>query len=166
MMICKTLQNVCLKSDKGRALLTSVIAALVGMTAVFFTALPSMAHSGATGIVKERMDRFKASQDAMKVIANALPTGDFEAIGENAAMIEAWAREMVSYFPEGSNDAPSEARDAIWQRPDAFTAAAAANAEAALRLQVLAIDEDTDAMPDAFRALAATCKSCHKQFRQ
>ena len=45
-MICKTLQNVCLKSDKGGALLTSGIAALVGMTAVCFSALPSMAHRG------------------------------------------------------------------------------------------------------------------------
>ena len=165
-MICKTSPSVCSKSDKAMPTFIPLIAAVIGIATVYTSVVPAMAPSGATGIVKERMDRFKASQDAMKAIANALPTGDVEAIGENAAAIEAWAREMVSYFPEGSNDAPSEARDAIWQNPDEFAAAAAANAEAALRLQVLAIDGDAGAMPDAFRTLAATCKSCHKQFRQ
>ena len=165
-MICKTLPNVFLMSDKTTPLFIAMLTAVIGIVTVHASVVPAMAHSGATGIVKERMDRFKASQDAMKVIANALPTGDVDTIEQNAAAIEAWAREMVSYFPAGSNDAPSEARDEIWEKPEAFAAAAAANAEAALRLQVLALDEDAGAMPDAFRALAATCKACHKQFRQ
>ncbi len=131
-----------------------------------FTTSNSNAHSGATGVVKERMDRFKASQDAMKAMANAVTLGDFDRLIEYAEGIETWANEMVSYFPEGSNEKPSEALDVIWEKPDEFAAAAAKNAEAARRLMTLAQDGDAEASRSAFRDLAASCKACHQQFRQ
>ena len=124
------------------------------------------AHSGATGIVKERMDRFKASQDAMKAMANAVTLEDFDRLVEYAEGLEAWANEMVSYFPEGSNEKPSEALDVIWEKPEEFAAMSARNAEAARRLMALAEDGDAQSVRSAFKDLAASCKSCHQQFRQ
>ena len=40
----------------------------------------AMAHSGATGIIKERMDFFKRSKDNMKAINIHLRGGDYRAI--------------------------------------------------------------------------------------
>ena len=40
----------------------------------------AMAHSGATGIIKERMDFFKRSKDNMKAINMHLRGGDYRAI--------------------------------------------------------------------------------------
>ena len=141
---------------------------MVGMVTmiVFSISSNSNAHSGATGVVKERMDRFKASQDAMKAMANAVTLGDYDRLVECAEGIEIWANEMVSYFPEGSNEKPSEALDVIWEKPAEFAAAAAKNAEAARRLMALAQDGDSEASRSAFRDLAASCKACHQQFRQ
>jgi len=124
------------------------------------------AHSGATGIVKERMDRFKASQDAMKAMANAVTLEDFDRLVEYAEGLETWANEMVSYFPEGSNEKPSEALDVIWEKPEEFAAMSARNAEAARRLMALAEDGDAQSVRSAFKDLAASCKACHQQFRQ
>jgi len=137
----------------------------IAMTLGFF-ASNGFAHSGATGIVKERMDRFKASQDAMKAMANAVTLEDFDRLVEYAEGLETWANEMVSYFPEGSNEKPSEALDVIWEKPEEFAAMAARNAEAARRLMALAEDEDAQSVRSAFKDLAASCKSCHQQFRQ
>ena len=138
------------------------------LMAVFFPlgiGMQTFAHDGATGVVKERMDRFKESQRAMKAIATALTLGELDTVYDNAAMIEAWANEMIRYFPEGSNPKPSEALDVIWQKPDAFLDAITNHATAAQTVQALALEGNKDALPDAFRNLAGTCKACHQQFR-
>lgn len=139
----------------------SILAGLIW----FAGGTPGHAHEGATGIVKDRMDRFKISQTNMKAMANALTRGDLDVIIDGAAEIETWAQEMVSFFPEGSDQKPSEANPAIWTDAEAFAAAAAANGNAARRLMDLALDEETDALPEAFRTLAGTCKACHQKFR-
>ena len=124
------------------------------------------AHTGATGIVKERMDRFKDSQSALKIIAAAMKSGEFDAIDTQAQKIALWGDEMVSYFPEASNPPPSEALDAIWQEMDQFVMMANANATAARRLQILARSGDVSQIKPAFNELVGSCKSCHQKFRQ
>ena len=42
------------------------------------------AHEGATGVVKERMDRFKASKESVKQIKRALKTEDWSVIQQEA----------------------------------------------------------------------------------
>ena len=127
---------------------------------------PSHAHSGATGIVKDRMDRFKDSQNALKVIAAAIKAQDFNAIARPAQTIAQWGDEMARYFPEGSNPPPSEALDVIWQDMDQFKAMAEGNANAARRLQQLAISGDQSKVKPAFNEVVSSCKSCHQKFRQ
>ena len=126
----------------------------------------ALAHSGATGIVKDRMDRFKDSQNALKKIAAAIKVQDFNAIDAPAQVIAQWGDEMARYFPEGSNPPPSEALDIIWQDMDQFEAMADANAKAAKRLQQLAISGDQSKIKPAFNELVGSCKACHQKFRQ
>ena len=56
----------------------------------------ALAHKGATGIIKERMDNFKASQKALKQISAAFKRNDFEAIVPLANQIKNWAEIMLS----------------------------------------------------------------------
>ena len=91
----------------------------------------AMAHSGATGIIKERMDFFKRSKDNMKAINMHLRGGDYRAIVPLAEDIRDWASKMPDYFPQGSDGKPSEAAPEIWADFDGFTQAARNHYEAA-----------------------------------
>ena len=90
-------------------------AKLIGLV-VFVATLSSnsQAHDGAVGIVKERMDKFKASERATKTIKQAISRGDTAKILTEAKSLVSWSREMEAYFPKNTNQAPSEARDEIW----------------------------------------------------
>ena len=123
------------------------------------------AHKGATGIIKERMDNFKASQIALKQIFAASKRNDFEAIVPLANQIKNWAEIMPTKFPSGSDGAPSEAAPAIWTDSKGFKLAAKENFEAAAFLGETALNGDAKATAKAIKQLAGTCKSCHKSYR-
>ena len=125
----------------------------------------AMAHSGATGIIKERMDFFKRSKDNLKAINMHLRGGDFHAVVPLAEDIRDWAGKMPDYFPQGSDGKPSEAAPAIWTDFDGFTKAAKDHYEAADTLVSAAKSENAGDIAEAFKATAATCKSCHKSYR-
>ena len=126
----------------------------------------SFAHQGAEGVVKERMDRFKENKKAMKAIKGNL-AGDTAIIAQKASGIEAWAKDMVNFFPEGSTQPPSEALPAIWKEFDRFTNLARANEKAAANLKNLAQSgADTSALSGAFRSLGKTCKDCHNDYKE
>ena len=125
----------------------------------------SIAHEGAEGVIKERMDRFKQNKEAMKAIKGNL-SGDATVIAQKASEIEDWAKEIVNFFPEGSNQSPSEALPAIWKEFDRFTELANANAKAAGNLKTLALSgADTNALTNGFKALGKTCKDCHNDYK-
>lgn len=121
--------------------------------------------SVASDVYSHRIEQFKANKQAMQTIAQALPFDNFEVILDAAHQIEIWGKDMARYFPEGSNQAPSQALDAIWERPDAFAKAIDNHIKAAQRLQDIAIDEDSSKLPQAMRDLSASCKACHQSFR-
>ena len=125
----------------------------------------ALAHSGATGIVKERMDMFKKNQDNLKAIKSHIRSGDYESIVKLANEIRDWAVKMPEYFPEGSNEKPSEASPAIWADFDGFKSAAMKNETAAKQLIDAAKAEDQEAVVDSFRAVATSCKSCHQSYK-
>lgn len=124
------------------------------------------AHDGATGIVKQRMDKFSESKQQLKQIQAALGAQDFETIVTAAASIRDWAREMPDYFPAGSGGAPSKASPRIWESFDGFRDAAKAHETAAAELILAAQSGQQDDTINAFKQLAQTCSSCHKAFRQ
>lgn len=139
----------------------SIIAVLIAMFSVNVAA-----HSGATGIVKDRMDRFGESRNNMKAIYGLLKAEKLDEIVVHVDAIHQWSLEMADYFPEGSNAAPSEALDMIWQKPEAFSAAIADHQQAASMLKDAALAGDMSAANAAFKTLGGTCSSCHRQFKK
>ena len=97
----------------------------------------ALAHSGATGIVKERMDMFKRSQKNLKAIKSHIRAEDYGSIAKLADEIREWAVKMPEYFPEGSNVKPSEASPNIWEDFSGFKRAAIKNETATKKLDGL-----------------------------
>lgn len=84
------------------------------------------AHGGATGVVKERMDRMVNLKDAMKSlkpIYQGKKDYDVDIVKQNALIIRNNAgAHMTKYFPEGSLEMPSEALPEIWTEWETFQA--------------------------------------------
>ena len=147
-------------------------ASLIALPALCVAAI-AFAHSGATGIVKERMEQMKAVAQSMKIIG-AMMKGEspYEATKIEALSLEVMrhgGEGMTKLFPKGSLDKPTEARAEIWENWDKFAAKAADMSEAALVLSKRAGNARGTGQPDdpnlLFRDLANTCKSCHQDFR-
>jgi cytochrome c556 len=142
-------------------LITALTLAL--STAIATTAL---AHTGATGIVKERMDGFKAAKKSMKVLKSAVREADFASIAGEAETLNLWFTQLDNYFPEGSNPKPSEALDLIWEEFDTFSSLGQDSANASTALLRAANEGDEDLAREAFSELAASCKACHDDYRE
>ena len=126
---------------------------------------PLLSHEGAKGIVKERMDNFKMSKKMMQTIHKSIQNEDFVTIEKSATTLHNWSKEMIKYFPEGSDGAPSEASANIWLDPDGFKKAVNNFELASLKLINNSKEKDFDKTVDSFRSLAGTCKGCHQKFR-
>lgn len=125
-----------------------------------------LAHKGATGIVKERMDAMKSLKEDMKAISDML-RGRTAYKGDEVQWrvdrIKAHSRDFERLFPSGSNAGPSEASPRIWSEWSRFmrqttdmTAAARALMDAARR---------EPAARKAFGQLGQTCRACHDDYR-
>ena len=130
----------------------------------FFISI-SLAHEGATGIIKERMDKFKASKSIMREINKSFASKDFNKIKTGASKLNKWGLEMENFFPNGSNTLPSEANENIWLEPEKFKVAIENFTQASANLIKITDEKDLDKTIAAFRSLADTCKGCHKKFR-
>jgi cytochrome c556 len=102
-------------------IITTVV--LVFITSIFSQLV--MAHGGATGIVKERMDLMDNMKDAVKQL-KAVFKGEIEynpdTIRQSALVIRDHSGEaMTKLFPQGSLKHSSEAKPGIWQEWDRFT---------------------------------------------
>ena len=137
---------------------------------VFLLGGLAFAHSGATGIVKERMETMKAIGTEMKTIASMVRGRvDFEAetMERSALQLESHAREIPELCPPDTNAAPSEALAGIWTDWDRFTDIARELEESAAGLAANAgAANDAEAIAGEFRAISETCRSCHESFRK
>ena len=145
---------------------TTALCAIAAFALSLSSPPAALAHKGAMGIVKERMDKFKASEKATKRIKQALSRGDTAVVMAEAEFLVSWASEMYSYFPENSNQSPSEAKDEIWLQWDDFVGAIQSFDKAAQALIEAAATEDLRAIRGAFKEMTKSCKSCHQQFRE
>jgi len=160
-----------MKRDHSTFLLASV-AALVLVLGL--DTARSMAHMGAEGVVKQRMQAMKDMGQAMKNLAVMVRLEipyDAERVKANARTIAGHAGpSLLSLFPEGSNGPPSEARPSVWRDWQDFSRLAADLAEKASALEVAARQgagsNPSTPMAPAFAALGKVCSSCHKSFRQ
>ena len=126
---------------------------------------PLLAQEIAKGVVKERMDKFKMSKKMMQTIHKSIQNEDFATIEKSVTTLHKWSKEMIKYFPEGSDGAPSEASGDIWLNPEGFKKAINNFELASLKLINNSKEKDFDKSVDAFRSLAGTCKGCHQKFR-
>lgn len=143
----------------------SMIFAL-GLAAISTAAL---AHQGATGVVRQRMEAMKDTATQMKTIA-AMVKGesamDTEAVAAAAVTISRHAEKIPELFPQGSISKPSEALPEIWTTWDDFTARADRLAERARNFAGIAgSDAEAHVMAAAFAAMGETCRNCHTRYR-
>lgn len=148
------------KMMKHLGLLT--VAAILGCSA-------ASAHSGATGIVKIRMDAMKSVADDMKILGQMVKGGrvfDASIAGQSAINISNHAKEIPNQFPENTTQMPSEASPAIWSKWDEFTALAKTMTDSADNLtQAVQTAQSAADIRPAFGALGKTCSDCHETFR-
>ncbi|ASP23434.1 cytochrome c-556 (plasmid) [Antarctobacter heliothermus] len=89
------------------------------------TTVAALAHGGATGIVKERMEAMMAMGKAVKSVAPMMrgeTAYDAEALRDAARTFQAHSgKALTEQFPKGSGGAPSETKDEVWQDWDRFT---------------------------------------------
>ena len=118
-------------------------------------------------IIEARKANFKQSGIAMRKMRGQLQNGDFEAISASAEKIAAWAAKMPDFFPAGSgpDQNNTDAKAAIWERFDDFTALAQENEQAALMLAKLAKSGDTAQIMTQMQAVGRSCGACHSQFK-
>ncbi|MDA4847409.1 c-type cytochrome [Hoeflea poritis] len=130
----------------------------------------ALAHSGATGIVKQRMDAMKDIAAQMKLIGamvKAERAYDAAAAAAAADIIVQHADAMLSLFPEGSNEHPSEALTIIWSDWDGFSRSARELSASATVLSETAVGTASAADITApFAAVGKTCASCHEDYRK
>ncbi|MGR3463268.1 c-type cytochrome [Limimaricola sp.] len=98
------------------ALAVSVVAGAVG------------AHSGATGVVRERMEGMVAMRDVLKEVTPMMrgeTVYDASLVAEAGRVIATHAGDaMTKLFPEGTAGGVSYAKEAIWRESEAFEALA------------------------------------------
>lgn len=126
----------------------------------------TLAHTGATGIVKKRMEVMKDVGAVMKELG-AMVKGDvtFDAskVSRRAGDLKAHAASMPALFPEGSIHGPSEALPRIWEDFEGFSGIASDLESAATALSLVT---DATTLPAALGAAGKTCKACHSDFRK
>lgn len=125
----------------------------------------ALAHSGATGVVKERMDAMSGIAKSTKTLGEMAKSGviDPTKVQEASAAIAAAARDMPAKFEVKDVSKPSEALPAIWQDFDDFIAKADALAAAA---ETLPGASDAESYRASFAAMGKACSSCHESYRQ
>ena len=132
---------------------------------IFCFSAVSEAHKGATGVVKERMDSFKKSQQDIKALYASIRGGNLDEIKTYSMSLAEWAAVMPEYFPEGSGGGVSDASVKIWEDFDGFKEAAKKFELAALSVVEATNLADKDAIMAAASTVGNSCKSCHRKFK-
>ncbi len=140
---------------------------------IVMLAVSALAHGGATGIIKTRMDQMGDISKAMKTMAKmvkgeiAYDVGQVRKLSLDISNLGGSA--LTRLFPKHSLDPPTEARSEIWQNWEEFERDAVEMQRAALALSKGAANAggrgDVGSPFSLFGELAGTCKSCHDEFR-
>lgn len=127
----------------------------------------AVAHEGATGVVKERMDLMEAIGKDFKDIGQRLQANrNLPSIAERAKRIEERSARIAALFPTGSLDRPSDALPIIWERWSDFEDRARGLRDASAGLAEAAPSGDPKLVSDRFKALTRSCNACHDTFRK
>ena len=123
------------------------------------------AHTGATGLVLERMQGMSAMEDGLKSIGAAMrgqAPYDQDAARATGLTIQTHAGMMVTLFAPGTDGGVSDALPEIWNEPERFATLAAELAELGEGLSNVSSHDEA-------RSLVArinfNCSACHDDFR-
>lgn len=147
--------------------MTRAVSFSASAAVIILTLMPSvLAHEHATGIVKERMDGMAAMAKSMKSIAQRLKASrNLAAIRTDAEAMQPVTSKFAEWFPQGSNQHPSEARAAIWQNWSDFESKGHALEREVSRL--VTIDTSNSATVAAqVRSVNQACGACHELYRE
>ena len=140
----------------------------------------SLAHDGAIGVVKERMDGMSSLGDHAKRVSRMLrgkTSFDLDAIDEAAHAFVEHGGKIPAFFPDTANSresAVTEALPAIWDNWDEFEAIATNFVRDSQDLQSVVNDvsgrsingkAQMSSVRSAFLKAAKNCSACHEQFR-
>ena len=148
----------------------------VSVTLVLATTTGLFAHSGAKGIVLERMEAMTTIGKSMVAISKMMrgsKSVNASELEDHASLIEIHAGKMTTdYFPAGSMGKLSAAKDTIWQDWEAFSAVATTLKDSAFQMQTHAtklaqngITPEGKDFVSLFTSMKRTCASCHDAFR-
>ncbi len=161
---------------------------VVSVVALIVIAKTAIAHEGATGVVKERMDGMSEMAAALKAIApmvNGQSEYDPALIRNAAEILQQHAGEnLTNLFTEDSKSMVSQASETVWEKPEEFVnlalqldlyarglAIAAENnpsTDAAIDvLRPLTLDAMAELPVNAiFAEIGRTCSACHEGYRE
>ena len=149
-----------------------VKATIITITLTLLTGLV-LAHSGATGIVKQRMDAMSEMGDRSKQVADMFKGKvpfEKQVVEDAAGDFVKHGSEMIDLFPDteaSRTGSSTEALPAIWEDWDNFTALVEKFVDDSHVLQTtLSETDDPKALRVAFFKATKSCSSCHKQFRR
>jgi len=145
---------------------------MVGAASVVTAALPTqpVAKARAAAFMHERHEKYKKLGDAMKAVTREIKGDrpDMGVVRKNAAIINAFAPQIPSLFPPGTGPAAgkTEAKAAIWQKPDDFLAKSTAFTAAAKAFNGAAQGTNLATIRAAHGTMGKTCKACHDLYRE
>jgi cytochrome c556 len=129
--------------------------------------LASLAHEGATGVVKDRMDLMSAMGKELKSVGQKISTNrNLASISDSATKIKAMSENIPKLFPPGSLAKPTDAKPAIWEKWDQFEGHVGDLQKSLDALAAVAPSGDPKQVSDRFKAVDRSCAACHDDFRQ
>ncbi|NKB19424.1 MAG: hypothetical protein GKS01_02660 [Alphaproteobacteria bacterium] len=127
-----------------------------------------VAHKGATGMVKMRMDRMEAMGAEMKRIGAMVRDKkgfDGSKISAASERIAQHGRKSNKLFPQGSLKKPTQALPKIWKDWQGFTRAMNAMVRSATVLAEAGRAGNKKRARTAYFALGKSCGACHRTYR-
>ena len=129
-------------------------------------------HTGATGIVKERMDNMSSMGKALGAVADMFKgKRKFEpkVVSQTGDILIEHSKSLVSLFPNtkaSRGSVHSEALPAVWEKNDEFLNLVKSLEEKARILKLVAAGGDLKTIKVAFGQTAKVCSACHEDFRK
>ena len=137
----------------------SLFATAAALALLFATSLM------AADAIAERQEGFKGLKGNMKEIKAALAAKNVTPVVATAKSMQEFGAKIPTLFPPGSEGGKSEAKPEVWSRSAEFAAKAKEFETAAAKLGEVAATGDVKATEAAFKAVSASCGSCHDSFK-
>jgi cytochrome c556 len=157
------------QDDEGNVLMPSAETRTGGAEPTDRAVVPVDAQT-ARQLMAERQANYKKIGDSMRLVTRQLRSGspDLGEIRQGAFTIATLAPMVPSWFPAGTGveAGKTEAREAIWQRPEDFNSKARAFEKAAIAFRAAAQGSDLDNIRAAHAELGKSCKACHDLYRE